>query len=211
VPTSSTWTRAAFAVGDQIVATRNDQSLGVVNGEAGVLVAIGPGGLDVRLDDGRRVLLSERYVRDGHLDHGYAITAHRAQGATVDRAFVLGSDELGREWGYTALSRHRTSAHFYVRATPTFLNETPPPLHAGEEVTSKVARLLAQSRPKHLAATLVRRPTRSDDERTDGVNAHVERQRTRWSRAPEQPALCRGRDPLAGIDRGHERGIGLEL
>ena len=31
------------------------------------------------------------------------LTAHRAQGATVDRAFVLGSDELYREWGYTAL------------------------------------------------------------------------------------------------------------
>jgi hypothetical protein len=28
---------------------------------------------------------------------------------------------------------------------------------------------------------------------------------------PERPALCRGRDPLAGIDRADERGIGLEL
>ena len=61
-----------------------------------------------------------RATRDaGHLDHGYAITAHRAQGATVDRAFVLGSDELYREWGYTALSRHRTEARFYVTAQPS--------------------------------------------------------------------------------------------
>src|SRR5206468_8812731 len=43
-----------------------------------------------------------------------SLTAHAAQGATVDRAFVLGSDALYREWGYTALSRHRHEARFYV-------------------------------------------------------------------------------------------------
>ena len=66
--------------------------------------------------------LPEAYARGGSLDHGYALTAHLAQGATVDRAFVLGSDELYREWGYTALSRHRAEARFYVSGTPTFLN-----------------------------------------------------------------------------------------
>lgn len=192
----------AFAIGDRVVATRNDHRLGVVNGEAGAVTAIERGRLDVRLDSGRAVELTERYVRDGHLDHGYAITAHRAQGATVDRAFVLGSDELSREWGYTALSRHRTEARFYVSAAPTFLNETPPPLQAGNDVTGKVARMLAQSRAKHLAAThVMRRDPATPDER----------ERRLWLRAPEQPALSRARDPLAGIDRGHERGIGLEL
>jgi ATP-dependent exoDNAse (exonuclease V) alpha subunit len=34
---------------------------------------------------------------------------------------VLGSDELYREWGYTALSRHRTEARFYVSASREFL------------------------------------------------------------------------------------------
>ncbi len=89
-------------------------------------------------------------MRDGHLDHGYAITAHRAQGATVDRAFVLGSDELYREWGYTALSRHRDEARFYVSATPTFLNETPPPLQAGEDVARRVAD--ARGKPREAPA-----------------------------------------------------------
>jgi hypothetical protein len=115
---------------------------------------------------------------------------------------VLGSDELSREWGYTALSRHRTDARFYVSATPTFLNETPPPLQAADDITSKVARMLAQSHAKHLAATHARHhePGTGD-----------EREQRPWLRAPEQPALCRARDPLAGIDRSHDRGIGLEL
>jgi hypothetical protein len=189
----------------------NDHRLGVVNGQAGVLAAIGSGRLGVQFDDGHRVELPEQYARDGHLDHGYAITAHRAQGATVDRAFVLGSDELSREWGYTALSRHRSYARFYVSATPTFLNETSPPLQAGDDVTSNVAQMLAQSGAKHLAASRVRRPSQRDDERLGEVDARVERAPSGWRRAPEQPALCRGRDPLAGIDRGHGRGIGLEL
>ena len=84
--------------------------------------------MSVQLDDGPRVDLPRGYAEDGGLDHGYAITAHRAQGATVDRTFVLGSEGLYREWAYTALSRHRDEARFYVTATPTFLNRAPEPL-----------------------------------------------------------------------------------
>jgi hypothetical protein len=60
------------------------------------------------------VTIDSDYLTAGRLDHGYAITAHRAQGATVDRTFVLGSEDLYREWGYTALSRHRDEARFYI-------------------------------------------------------------------------------------------------
>ena len=70
--------------------------------------------VSVELQGGRRVDLDAAYLEHGHLDHGYALTAHAAQGATVDRAFVLGSDDLYREWGYTALTRHRDEARFYL-------------------------------------------------------------------------------------------------
>lgn len=141
--------RRAFAIGDRVVTTRNDASLAVVNGHAGTLTAFHDGRLRVELDDGRRVDLPESYAQDGHLDHAYATTAHRAQGATVDRAFVLGSDELYREWGYTAFSRHRHEARFYVTAGRDFLNEAPEPLRDGD-VTLHVARLLNDSRAEHL-------------------------------------------------------------
>jgi hypothetical protein len=46
--------------------------------------------------------------------HGYAGTAHIAQGITTGRAFVLGSDIAYREWGYVAWSRARIQTRFYV-------------------------------------------------------------------------------------------------
>jgi len=142
-----------FAVGDRVVTTRNQRALGLVNGQTGVLASFRDAQLEIRFDDGRWGSIPERYARDGHLDHAYATTAHRAQGATVDHAFVLGSDELYREWGYTAMSRHRHSARFYIAATPTYLNEPAAPLQAGEDVALKVASVLAGSRAKELAGS----------------------------------------------------------
>jgi hypothetical protein len=54
------------------------------------------------------------YLDAGHLTHGYALTAHKAQGLTCDATFVLGSDEIYREWGYVALSRGRTDNRLYL-------------------------------------------------------------------------------------------------
>ena len=140
-----------FAAGDRVVATRNDRGIGILNGQTGTLAEIRDHRLTVELDDGRSVEVPSGYVEDGGLDHGYAITAHLAQGATVDRTFVLGSDELYSEWAYTALSRHRDEARFYVTASPTFLNQAPEPLRTDDDVAGAVARMLDDSRAEHLA------------------------------------------------------------
>jgi conjugative relaxase-like TrwC/TraI family protein len=141
----------SFAVGDRVIAGRNDRIVGVTNGDTGRITALHDDRLTVALDDGRSTEIPQGYAEDGHLEHGYAITAHRAQGATVDRTFVLGSDELYREWGYTAMSRHRTEARFYVSAQPRFLNQAPEPLTSGDDLIGAVERMLADSRAEHLA------------------------------------------------------------
>jgi len=140
-----------FAVGDRVVGRRNDRERGILNGQRGTVREIDRERrtVAVELDGGHRAMLDTSYLDAGHLDHGYAITAHRAQGATVDSAFVLGSEELYREWGYTALSRHREEARFYVARGDLGLDRDdaspPEPLMAGLE------RLLGRSRAKQLA------------------------------------------------------------
>ena len=147
----------AFAAGDRVLATVADRRLGVLNGSRGRVEAVDAAtrALDVRLDDGQIVRLPADYLEDGHLDHGYASTGHRAQGMTVQRAYVLGGEETYREWGYTALSRHRQEARFYLTA--------PPPPDRGqprlpgiaddpaEDPMAGVVRALGRSRAKELA------------------------------------------------------------
>ena len=194
----------AFAVGDRVIARRNDRRLGVLNGDLGRLTAIRSDHVRVALDDGRELELPGAYARDGHLDHGYALTAHLAQGSTVDRAFVLGSDELYREWGYTALSRHRSEARFYVSATPTFLNQPAEPLTTARDVTSAVTRMLASTRAQRAAVDgLGQRARMSDLERARAQLAEAEarldelrdeRARVRWHQRARRIELDRVAD-----------------
>ncbi|KKC31364.1 hypothetical protein WH91_19885 [Devosia psychrophila] len=48
------------------------------------------------------------------IDHGYATTIHKNQGATVDLAFVLASGTMDRHLTYVAMTRHRDSAQLYA-------------------------------------------------------------------------------------------------
>ncbi len=115
----------AFAVGDRVVVKRNHFRRGVSNGQRGQIVAIDTSAGSLALDcDGRRVQLDHSFrngvTHDGEptLLHGYAITGHVAQGATVDRAFVLAGEGMSREWAYVALSRGRLGNRLYVAARP---------------------------------------------------------------------------------------------
>jgi hypothetical protein len=134
-----------------VVGLRNDRRRGIVNGQRGTVTGIDAERrcLDVELEGGKGITLDAGYLEAGHLDHGYAITAHRAQGATVDRAFVLGSDELYREWGYTALSRHREEARFYVTRADLGLDRDAVP--EPDPVIRGIERLLSRSKAKDLA------------------------------------------------------------
>ncbi len=105
-----------FQVGDRILCLKNRRGLGVVNGTFATITGIDGHDLEVTDDHGNELRLPAGYVDAGHVTHGYAITGHKAQGLTVDRAFVYGSDELYREWGYVALSRGRDSNTLYVHA-----------------------------------------------------------------------------------------------
>ncbi len=65
-----------------------------------------------------RVHLPADYVA-AHTQLGYASTAHRAQGATVDTAHAVIDPSMDRNAAYVALTRHKRQAHVYVDTTPT--------------------------------------------------------------------------------------------
>ena len=48
------------------------------------------------------------------LDYGYAATVHKAQGATVDRSFVLATPGMDRHLAYVGMTRHREGAELYA-------------------------------------------------------------------------------------------------
>jgi hypothetical protein len=111
-----------FAAGDHVVALKNARRLDIVNGTRGVVTGIDQvtGALALRTSDGRDLDLPRSYLESQAergsppLDHGYAVTGHKAQGMTADNAFVLGTDELYREWGYVAMSRGSLQNRLYV-------------------------------------------------------------------------------------------------
>ncbi len=109
-----------FAAGDRVLLRRNDRRLGVANGDRAVVVAadVDRRRLVVRVRD-RDVVLARDYLDAGpraSVQHGYAMTGHSAQGLTVDRAFVLATEETSREWLYMALSRGRLDNRLYGSA-----------------------------------------------------------------------------------------------
>ena len=95
----------AFAKGDRLVFLKNDRRLGVKNGSLGVVESVRGNTMVVQLDGGSRLAFDVREYN--HLDHGYAVTVHKAQGVTVDRAHVLASDLFDQHVAYVGLSRHR--------------------------------------------------------------------------------------------------------
>lgn len=107
-----------FRVGDRVVCLRNRRALDLLNGLRGEVIALDAEArsITIRVSDGSQRRVPASYLTGGHLDHGYAMTIHKAQGHTADEALVLATDDLHQEAGYTALSRARLSTRVYVVA-----------------------------------------------------------------------------------------------
>lgn len=105
-------------VGDEILALRNDRSIGVLNGTRGTVLGAVRSGVQVEVDGGRVLGLPVAYLEQGHVTHAYATTVHKSQGMTCDVSLVLGDDTLYAEAGYTSLTRGRLRNHVYAIDAP---------------------------------------------------------------------------------------------
>lgn len=143
--------------GDLVITRRNDRRLKslrggwVRNGDRWRVLSVGKdGSAEVRKvpDTGHgTVRLPAPYVAE-HLDLGYAVTAHRAQGVTVDSAHVLASAATTRENLYVAMTRGRKANIAYVAL------DRPDDPHATPEPGEVTAQAVLYGVLKHSGAEL---------------------------------------------------------
>lgn len=141
--------------GDRVLFTKNSRLCGVMNGDFATVEKVhlrkhlrDPGAITVRLDSpgpgGKKktTISLGNYARE-HIELGYAATTHKAQGATVDRAFVLAGGWMqDRELSYVQMTRHREDCRVYASEAA-----------AGEDL-SELARSMSRSRAKGMAHDL---------------------------------------------------------
>ncbi|WP_085026197.1 Ti-type conjugative transfer relaxase TraA [Ensifer aridi] len=111
--------RRKFAAGDQIVFLKNEGALGVKNGMLATVVDAATGRIVAEVGEAehrRRVTVESRFYNS--VDHGYATTIHKSQGATVDQVKVLASLSLDRHLAYVAMTRHREDLAIYYGRRP---------------------------------------------------------------------------------------------
>jgi ATP-dependent exoDNAse (exonuclease V) alpha subunit len=137
--------------GDRVMTLKNARRLGIANGTTGIVTEVDTDTrtLTLRTDEGSTVTLPATYVDAGAVVHAYATTIHKAQGITVDRAFIYADDQLARESGYTALSRGAIENRVYLVGAPVIEHDHGHP-HTRDPL-DRLGRSLERSEAQHLA------------------------------------------------------------
>ena len=143
--------------GDLIITRRNDRRLKplrggwVRNGDRWQILSVGrDGSAEVRRVSGTghgTVRLPASYVAE-HVDLGYAVTAHRAQGITVDTSHVVVSGTTTRENLYVSMTRGRECNTAYVAL------DQPDDSHAAPEPDEVTARTVLYGVLQHSGVEL---------------------------------------------------------
>lgn len=111
-----------IAPGDRIQFTRANKDLGVSNRDLATVEKIEDGRITVTIGDkekGAQRTVSFDPSQHRHLDHGYAVTSHSAQGLTVERVLVnIDTDGprslINQRLAYVSISRASDDARIYT-------------------------------------------------------------------------------------------------
>ena len=196
-----------LAAGDRVLCTRNDRRLAVANGSRGTVHTVDRdrNAIVVELDDGRRVTLPARYLEAGHVSLAYALTGHKTQGLTLERAFVLADDQRAlKEWGYVALTRSRHETRLYTIATdlqPDAPPHRPEPADPVDRLAEALTRPAAETLALDAATTRHGPPGPGDHARVGRQTRLLADQRRTLENERTQKAreLHRARRELAGL------------
>jgi ATP-dependent exoDNAse (exonuclease V) alpha subunit len=110
-----------ISIGERIMITKNDSKLCVKNGQFATVSDMkftksGEVELTIKIDGNKDDIKLQVTGQNAfkHLDHGYAATVHKSQGATVDSAYFYASAFSDKELGYVAMSRHRDQCQVFT-------------------------------------------------------------------------------------------------
>lgn len=226
---------ARFAAGDQVITRVNDNRAGIYNRERWRVAEVDPVAQTVVLDGidtRRRLCVDSVYLgavnpNDGApaLQHAYAATIYQAQGATVDRAYVMADPSMDRQEFYVAASRSREETWFY--ATPEIQVEREeyvprsPHLREGLEHIAEAAERNGAQVSAHdqaMRSALGKLPSEELARRRDGLrqrpaprrptSRHVE---TSVSASRRRKLVWSGSRPIAANSGSRPRGGGEEI
>jgi ATP-dependent exoDNAse (exonuclease V) alpha subunit len=133
---------------DRVLLTTPARRHGVNNGDMGTVIGVDNGlknpGVTVKLDRGQTVFLPLSDY-DG-LKLGYAVTTHKGQGTTVDRAYLLAGGRMqSKEISYVQVSRTREPLRLYAVQVEA------------DAKLERLARAMSRSAEKTLAQTITDR------------------------------------------------------
>lgn len=128
-----------FAEGDRVICTAKYGG-GVKNGDRGSIVSIDGSVVTLALDKGREVTLDLAKYKD--LDHAYAVTSYKSQGATHEGVVYLApssSPILSSNEAYVAMTRQKYEAHIITDNVEAL----------AERISREQATVCALSREEH--------------------------------------------------------------
>jgi len=136
---------------DRVLFTQRSRSLGIENGDTGTVIGISkrpwPASslVTVEIDSGDTVSVPLKKYEGLRL--GYAMTTHKGQGTTIERAYILAGGQMtDRAMSYVQASRARDAAHIY---TDKF--------EVGDKL-SRLAKQMSEDRDKTMAHSVLEQP-----------------------------------------------------
>jgi ATP-dependent exoDNAse (exonuclease V) alpha subunit len=137
-----------LAKGDRVMIATTDTAKGYTNGDAGRVVGMDAkaGSISVKLDrTGETVQVK---TQEAEVRHGYAMTTHKAQGSTYDRATVYLDSNSSREMAYVQASRAKEETHFVATShtVKEMRQDTPAPEALQKAVEATAAARVAAGR-----------------------------------------------------------------
>lgn len=180
-PFATAYGDRGFADGDRILFRKNDYKAGLLNGQRATVLSSEDNELTVKLDgsDKVRTVRADDY---SHVDFAYAVTIHKSQGATVDRAhYALDPSMVDSNLGYVAGSRHRESFA----------------MHCTQDDRENLEKLLARDREKDTSADYQRFEKAPQIEQKSPALVDFEAQMTRYKEMMASQAAARERTAQA--------------